>query len=84
MKLSPPLTVETSATMPTHAWPIFAAASAARLASRPHNTTRTPSLASACAVAKPRPAEPPATAAVRPVSPRSIRVQVSSETALAS
>ena len=69
---APPSPVDTSATMPTQPLPIVFAASATRAASRLQITTRTPSLASACAVAKPKPAEPAATAAVRALIPRSI------------
>ena len=69
---APPSPVETSTTMPTHPLPIAFAALATRSASRLQITTRTPSLASACAVAKPKPAEPAATAAVRALIPSSI------------
>ena len=69
---APPSPVETSATMPMQPLPMFFAASATRAASRLQITTRTPSLASACAVAKPKPADPAATAAVRALIPSSI------------
>ena len=47
-------------------------AAASFLTERETNATRTPSVARACAEARPRPVEAPVTSAVRPAMPRSM------------
>ena len=71
-----PAVVETSAMMPTHPLPISAAASARRCGSRPQIATCTPSAARAFADASPNPDVPAATAARRPLIPRSMAATV--------
>ena len=68
----PELGVDRSASRVMTSPPIAVAASLSLAASRPQIATRTPSAARALAAPSPRPAEPAATAAVRPLMPRSI------------